>query len=89
MKTLSDALESLRERSTDKTQWEAQFINLPSAKNCKQVYKFAIGESVVATGKGAIKAGVKFSITQRHKVNGYCQYYGAGVWNKQDDIEGA
>jgi hypothetical protein len=49
---------------------------------------FKVGQTVVATGQGTIKAGVILTVEAVQKVNGFCQYYAGGAWNKQQDLKG-
>ena len=49
-------------------------------------YCFAINQVVTSTGKGRLKPGVSVKITDRRELNGYCQYFGNGVWHQQNDL---
>lgn len=84
--TLQGMIDGFREVSTIRTQEAARLIRLGNAPGGKQVYLYRVGQVVTASGAGAVKAGVKFAIEKRHKVNGYCRYYGAGLWHKHGDF---
>ncbi len=65
-------------------QWvDAQDLETPSGK---EDFTFSVGQQVLSTGEGEIKAGVKLEVQDRQIVNGFCQYLAGGVWNKQQDL---
>jgi hypothetical protein len=91
-KPAAELFDAYRDRSTEllyewNRDWERKHGNkFYATPNGHETYKFQIGQTVTATGKGTIKAGVSFKIEQRMKDNGFCQYYGAGMWHRQNDI---
>lgn len=78
-----------RERSAARLKYQSEngLLQLPPTPKGKEMYAFRVGQTVTASGKGAIRAGVRFKIEQREKVNGFCRYYGAGMWHRSGDIE--
>ena len=62
---------------------DALDLETPSGK---EKYVFSVGQKVLASGEGVIKAGVELLIKDREMTNGFCQYLAGGVWNKQEDL---
>ncbi len=52
----------------------------------KEDFIFEVGQAVLASGEGTIKAGTKLEVKDRQMNNGFCQYYAAGVWHLQQDL---
>ncbi len=62
---------------------DAQDLEVPTGK---QNFIFEVGQEVIATGEGQIKAGTKLEVKDREKTNGFCRYYAGGVWHLQQDL---
>lgn len=49
-------------------------------------FVFEKGQTVYATGSGQIRAGVEIVIVGRFSKNGFCKYFGNGIWHSQADL---
>lgn len=76
-----------KDRSTQLTKRTAKRIHLQPTPNGHQVYRFEVGQSVRSLANDVCKQGTTFKVTLRIKDNGFCRYYGAGLWHRQQDIE--
>ena len=47
---------------------------------------FQIGQTVTASGTGALKVGTPVKIESSSSVNGFVRYFGAGMWHLQTDL---
>ncbi len=62
--------------------------NPPAIEKGKQNYLFKVGKTYTATGNGSLKKGIKVTIKERYKQNGFCYYVGDNnMVHRQKDLE--
>ena len=62
-----------------------EYLATPKGKD-NQIW--GIGDKVVTTGLGTIKAGISLEVTDVMLINGYYRYYAGGVWHNTEDLKG-
>lgn len=63
---------------------EASSIYLCDDIHGDEKFDFIVGQTVLATGSGQMKAEIE--ITDRFEENGFCKYFGNGMWHHQRDL---